>query len=79
MEYLFGGWVKDANPRFCNFACEGGVYVILIKRVCKTSHKGHINLTKLNEIASSISIGFSMCMTYGSGRNLTLLKNLSVL
>jgi hypothetical protein len=38
MEYLFCGWMDDANSWCRNFESNGGVCVILIKRAWKESH-----------------------------------------
>jgi hypothetical protein len=42
----------------------------------KSISLGHNNLAKLNEIASSICIGFSMYMAYGSGRTFSIIEEL---
>jgi hypothetical protein len=68
--------MEYANFQCRNFASGCGVYVILIKRVRKACHYGHNNLAKLNERTSSICIGLSKCLTYGSGRTCSIIEEL---
>jgi hypothetical protein len=45
-----------ANSRCGNLAYGGSVYVLLIMRVWKETHKGHNNLTKLKMTPSTICV-----------------------
>jgi hypothetical protein len=72
--YLMDG--GNANSWCRNFASGCRRVRDLDRESMKRFSLGSQNLTKLNEMTSSICIRFSLCMSYGSSRNLLSLRNL---
>ena len=72
--YLVDG--GNANSLCRNFASGCGRVHDLDQERMRRFSLGSQNLTKLNEVTSSICIRFSWSMTHGSGRNLSSLRNL---